>query len=128
MRVTHPFHPLAGQEFEFVKRRKNWRADRVYIYDAADELVSLPAEWTDVVAAVPFVVVSAGRSPFRVADLLELSELVGDALGMRVERPGAGQRVGLGVPCSLGHRISSQRLSIGLCLLLGGRWWISTGR
>ncbi|MGH9187333.1 MAG: DUF5372 family protein [Acidimicrobiales bacterium] len=76
VRVTHPFHPLAGQEFEFVKRRKNWRADRVYIYDAADELVSLPAEWTDVVAPDPFVVVSAGRSPFRITDLLELSELV----------------------------------------------------
>ena len=74
MRVIHTFHPLAGQEFEFVKRRKNWRADRVYIYDAADELVSLPAEWTDVVPADPFVVVSAGRSSFRIADLLELSD------------------------------------------------------
>ena len=74
--MTHPFHPLAGREFEFVKRRKNWRQDRVYIYDAAGKLVSLPAEWTDVVAADPFVVVSAGRSPFHVAGLLELSELV----------------------------------------------------
>ncbi|MHB1713213.1 MAG: DUF5372 family protein, partial [Acidimicrobiales bacterium] len=23
VRLTHPFHPLAGQELEFVKRRKN---------------------------------------------------------------------------------------------------------
>jgi hypothetical protein len=76
VRVTHPFHPLAGQELEFVKRRKNWRADRVYVFDAAGELVSLPAEWTDVVAADPFVVVAAGRSPFHIAGLLELSELV----------------------------------------------------
>jgi hypothetical protein len=38
--------------------------------------VSLPAEWTDAVAADPFVVVSAGRSPFHVAGLLELSDLV----------------------------------------------------
>ncbi len=60
MRVTHPFHPLCGQEFEFVKRRRNWRQDRVYFYDGAGELVSLPAEWTDVVAADPFVVVAAG--------------------------------------------------------------------
>ncbi len=34
--------------------------------------------WTDVVAGDPFVVVSAGRSPFRTADLLELAELVGE--------------------------------------------------
>ena len=76
MRVTHPFHPLAGQEFEFVKRRRNWRQDRVYFFDAAGELASLPSEWTDVVAADPFVVVAAGRSPFHVSALLELSELV----------------------------------------------------
>jgi hypothetical protein len=76
VRVTHPFHPLAGREFEFVKRRRNWRQDRVYFCDGAGELVSLPAEWTDVVAADPFVVGAAGRSPFHVAGLLELSEMV----------------------------------------------------
>jgi len=65
-----------GQEFEFVKRRKNWRADRAYLVDAGGELVSLPAEWTDVVAPDTFVVVSAGRSPFHVADLIELADLV----------------------------------------------------
>jgi hypothetical protein len=76
VRVTHPFHPLFGQELEFVKRRRNWRQDRVYVYDRGGELVSLPAEWTDVVARDAFVVVAAGRSPFHVAGLLELSELV----------------------------------------------------
>lgn len=81
--MTHPFHPWAGQEFEFVKRRKNWRADRVYVYDADGELVSLPAEWTDVVPPDPFVVVSAGRSPFRVADLLKLCQLVDDLVARR---------------------------------------------
>jgi hypothetical protein len=44
VRVTHPFHPWAGREFEFVKRRHNWRADRVYVRDGAGELLSLPAE------------------------------------------------------------------------------------
>ena len=76
MRVTHPFHPLAGQEFEFVKRRRNWQLDRVYFFDGGGVLVSLPAEWTDAVAADPFVVVAAGRSPFHVEGLLELAELV----------------------------------------------------
>ena len=69
---------MAGQEFEFVKRRRNWRADRVYFLDVGDELVSVPAKWTDVVAPDPFVIVSAGRSPFHIADLLELTRLVGE--------------------------------------------------
>ena len=76
VRVTHPFHPLAGRELEFVKRRRNWRQDRVYVHDDAGMLVSLPAEWTDAVGEDPFVVVAAGRSPLHVERLLELSELV----------------------------------------------------
>ena len=76
MRVTHPFHPLAGQELELVKRRKNWQLDRVYFYDEGGELVCLPAEWTDAVGPDPFVVVAAGRSPFHVAGLVELGDLV----------------------------------------------------
>jgi hypothetical protein len=76
VRVTHPFHPLRGQEFEFVKRQRNWRQDRVYFYDREGEVVGLPAEWTDVVAGDPFVVVSAGRAPFHLQALVELAELV----------------------------------------------------
>ena len=81
--MTHPFHPLFGCELEFVKRRRNWRADRVYVFDLDGALLSLPVEWTDVVAEDPFVVVAAGRSPFHTAGLLELAELVDR---MRVER------------------------------------------
>jgi hypothetical protein len=77
VRVTHRFHPLSGCSFEFVKRCQTWRADRVFFFDDAGELASLPAEWTDVVPADPFVVVAAGRSPFRVADLLVLAGLAG---------------------------------------------------
>ena len=83
VRVTHPFHPLTGRELEFVKRRKNWRADRVYVFDPAGELVSLPAEWTDAVAPDPFVVVSAGRSPFHLASLVALADLVAQLAAAR---------------------------------------------
>jgi hypothetical protein len=76
VRVTHPFHPWAGLEFEFVKRRHNWRADRVYVCDGGGGLVSLPAEWTDAVPDDPFVVVACGRSPFHLDGLVALSELV----------------------------------------------------
>jgi hypothetical protein len=39
-------------------------------------MCSLPATWTDVVGPDPFVVVSAGRSHFRPADLLQLAVLL----------------------------------------------------
>ena len=71
VRVTYPFHPLAGRELEFVKRRHNWRADRVYVRDDAGGLLSLPAEWTDAVPEDPFVVVAGGRAPFHLAGLVE---------------------------------------------------------
>lgn len=74
--MTHPFHPLCGQEFEFVARRNNWGEDRVCFHDERGELKSLPAAWTDVVEPDPFVVVAAGRSPFRVQDLLALAGLL----------------------------------------------------
>jgi len=93
VRVTHPFHPWAGRELEFVKRRRNWRADRVYVRDAAGELVSLPAEWTDAVPEDPFVVVAGGRAPFHLDGLLSVAELVASRVAMRRS---AGQRGGRG--------------------------------
>jgi len=83
--VTHPFHPLVGRRFEFVARRRNWGEDRVYYHDERGELVSLPTGWTDVADADPFVMMAAGRSPFRIADLLDLVDLA-DQLRSRVER------------------------------------------
>ncbi len=38
--------------------------------------MSVPAAWTDLVAADPFVAVAAGRAAFRAADLAELADLV----------------------------------------------------
>ena len=53
MRVTHPFHPLYGRDFEFVAYRQNWGEDRVHLHDETGQLFSLPAAWTDVAAAEP---------------------------------------------------------------------------
>jgi hypothetical protein len=84
--VTHPFHPLCGQDFEFVTYRQNWGEDRVHLHDEDGQLFSLPAAWTDVVAADPFVVVAAGRAPFTTAGLLALADLAGQ---LRAQRDGA---------------------------------------
>ena len=40
-------------------------------------LASVPARWTSVEAEDPFVVVAAGRSRFRVVDLIDLVALLG---------------------------------------------------
>jgi hypothetical protein len=39
-------------------------------------LRSIPARWTDVLGIDPFVMIAAGRSAFRIVDLLELCRLV----------------------------------------------------
>ena len=76
MRVTHPFHPLAGRAFEFVEHRQNWGEDRVYLRDEDGELFSLLAGWTDARAADPFTVIAAGRCPFTTDGLLALADLI----------------------------------------------------
>lgn len=58
--------------------RRNWGEDRVYFYDAEGRLISLPAQWTSVVADDPFVAIATGRSHFRVEDLLKLVRLLKD--------------------------------------------------
>jgi hypothetical protein len=84
--VVHPFHPWAGREFEFVQRRRTWDVDRVFFRVPGAGVMSLPAGWTDAVAADPFVVVAAGRVPFRTEDLLAAAALVATVRG---GRPGA---------------------------------------
>ncbi len=73
--MTHPFHPLAGLEFDLVVRKNNWAEDRVFFFGDDGQLRSLPAGWTDVDPDDPFVVVAGGRSAFRVEDLLALAGL-----------------------------------------------------
>ena len=72
MPVWHPFHPLGGCEFELI---------RVSRYRGAEQrsdgtLQRIPVAWTSLAAVDPFVVLAAGRSPFRVRDLLVLADLI----------------------------------------------------
>jgi hypothetical protein len=75
-RVAHPFHPLFGQEFGLVVYRHNWGEDRVYFHDRNGALCSIPASWTSADAPDPFVVIAAGRSPFRYEDLARLADII----------------------------------------------------
>src|SRR5947209_4795882 len=74
--ITHPHHPLRGQSFKLVTYRHNWGEDRVYFHDSSGVLRSIPACWTTVLPADPFVVLAAGRCLFGYEDLLKLVDLV----------------------------------------------------
>jgi hypothetical protein len=53
----------------------------VFFHEPGDQRIrSLPAGWTDVDDPDPFVAMSAGRSLFRVEDLLALSALIGELI------------------------------------------------
>jgi hypothetical protein len=75
-RVTHPFHPLFGSEFELIEYHKTWGEDRVFFRDAEGQLQSIVANCTDAGGIDPFVEIAAGRSFFRYEDLVRLADLL----------------------------------------------------
>ena len=63
-------------QFELINYGHCWSEVRVSFHDQEGRFRSFPASWTSVAAPDPFVVVSAGRSLFRVKDLLALASLL----------------------------------------------------
>ena len=76
MTVTHRFHPWFGRRFVFVGVRQNWSEDRAFFLDDNGIQRSLPVGWTDAAEPDLFVEFAAGRSPFRVQDLLALAAMI----------------------------------------------------
>jgi len=74
--VTHPFHPLAGQELELVSIHRSGAGWRVFFPDSQGHLQSIPMAFTDLAVPDPFRIQSAGRSYFRIPELLELVRLI----------------------------------------------------
>lgn len=75
--MVHPFHPLAGRELELLDHGYRWGQERVFFRDRVQARVrSLPAPWTDLVDADPFLVIAAGRCFCRPEDLLQLARLL----------------------------------------------------
>jgi hypothetical protein len=75
-RITHPFHPLRGQELVAVDERWSWGKRWLYCSEEDGGLFCVPAQWTDDAEQDPFVLVSAGRAWGRVEDLLRLADMV----------------------------------------------------
>ena len=77
--MTHPFHPLAGQECEYVGERRNMHGLRLLCQADDGVLWTVPVEWTDRVEQRLELQMGAGRTYFLVGDLLALSELLAKA-------------------------------------------------
>jgi hypothetical protein len=84
--VTHPFHPLSGRRLVCIGERYNRYGTRLLLRVGKERVCSVPRHWTDVVAPDPDIVIGEGRALVRVADLLELADLVARLVGPR--RPG----------------------------------------
>jgi hypothetical protein len=59
-----------------VDRRTAWGEERVYYCDDAGQLRRIAAAWTSASAPGAFEMISAGRSHFRIGDLLQLVALI----------------------------------------------------
>jgi hypothetical protein len=77
---------------DLVTHRHNWGEDRVYFHDDDGQLRHMPAKWTSIVAADPVAEFGAGRSPFRVLDLLELVALMDALVAVAPDVPNARKR------------------------------------
>lgn len=87
MRVTHPFHPLSGRELVCVGERSNRYGTRLLLRVNDGSVCLVPRQWTDLVAPDPELLLGGGRALLRVADLLELADLVARLRRSRQERP-----------------------------------------
>ena len=75
-RVTHPFHPLYGQEIGVEDGPAGGEFQRFRYRRQNGSIAMFPRDWTDQAAPDPFLVWASGRAIARAADLLKLSELV----------------------------------------------------
>jgi Family of unknown function (DUF5372) len=85
--VTHVFHPLYGRELRLIDQYLAWGEDRVCFRDDKGALRFLPTAWTTLAPPDPFVQMSAGRSHFRVEDLLRLTTLIAQQTPAQRSRP-----------------------------------------
>ena len=65
--------------------RQTWGDHRVFLLDENGTQHSLPVGWTDAAGPDVFVAMAAGRSAFRVSDLIDLAVLV-----EQLSKPGDG--------------------------------------
>ena len=76
VRVTHPFHPLHGQELDVLAHRVQWGEGRVFYRDPRGHRASMPVGWTSLASPDLHISVAAASSRFRLQDLIDLAALL----------------------------------------------------
>lgn len=74
--MTHLYHPLCGQTLELAARNREFGEDRVFYLGPDGRMRYLPACWTSLAVPDPFVIAAAGRTYFRLEDLIRLAEQI----------------------------------------------------
>jgi Family of unknown function (DUF5372) len=69
---------LLGHQFELVNQPSLSDVDWLFFFDRSGAQCRVPISFTSLAPLDPFVVVAAGRSDFRLEDLLKLVNLVGE--------------------------------------------------
>ena len=82
-RITHPFHPQIGREFEIVGRRQYWGGDHLIVLEEDGRPRAVPVAWTSLCEEDEFRRIADGRAAVRFVDALLLSELL-DGLRRRL--------------------------------------------
>lgn len=78
VRVSHPFHPLSGQQLPCVGKRYNRYGTHLLLQMNDGAVCSIPLQWTDLVAPDPEIVRGRHRALFCTRDMMELARLVGE--------------------------------------------------
>jgi len=69
---------------ELVAQAREWGEERVYYRDSKGRMRFLPARWTNVAAADPFVLMATERAYFRLEDLMRLQDRLKELQGMKL--------------------------------------------
>jgi hypothetical protein len=74
---------LCGKKFVLTTRKQNWGEDRLTYFDSKGQLHSILTSWTSLAEPDLFAQTAAGRSWFRVDDLLRLCAQLAELRGRK---------------------------------------------
>jgi hypothetical protein len=88
--ITHPFHPLRGQRFLVLRRRRISGVETVSLRGNSDETICVPREWTDLSDVSPLFGLGAASLVLEFGHLLVLAQLVDEIAPSRQKKKGKG--------------------------------------
>jgi Family of unknown function (DUF5372) len=75
--IRHPFHPLRGQRFEVLKKRRVAGIDTLILYALERGTFSIAREWTDWADPSPYDLIGVSPQRLDAGSLFELVALLG---------------------------------------------------